>query len=85
MTRNFMQRSCPRCNRPLLAHGECPVTDAMLGALRAYALDHGKRWKADLCELWMRGEDDGLLRQIRNIVGPSRLYKINLNGTWKRS
>lgn len=38
--------------------------------LVAFAKREGSEWKTELGYLWMRGQDDPLLRQIRNQRGP---------------
>lgn len=58
----------------------CQVTDEMIEAIRVYRTANGKIWKSKLAAAWTRGEDLGdLLQQVRNIVGPTRLYKM---ATW---
>jgi hypothetical protein len=56
----------------------CGMTPELARALNAYRLANGKRWKGRLRLLWLRGHDEGELRQIRNVVGPGgrRLEKI---------
>lgn len=90
MVRNFMQQDCKRCgNRYRIsircAHGNCPVTPAMMAALQKYAREHGRTWKSKLLIEWERAcskisnpDDRSLLQQVRNIVGPGRLHKIKL-------
>jgi hypothetical protein len=46
--------------------------------LREYRLANGVRWKSKLRTLWTSGEDEGLLRQARNMIGPRRIDKIEL-------
>ena len=88
MPRNYGQRLCPRCAQHCPCHYAgrvCPITDEIRAALKAYAVENGPRWKAKLCAEWERacsGVSDidvrALLQQARNILGPSRLYKIKL-------
>lgn len=42
-------------------------------ALDAYASANGRTWRAKLRALWEAGQDEGALRQARNLVGPSDL------------
>ena len=49
-------------------------------ALRAFAAEHGRTWKQELRDAWMRGSDTGALRQIRNTFGPSWLATFKLDG-----
>ena len=50
----------------------------MKQALLEFAENNGKQWKSKLVRLWQNGEDDGVLRQVRNAVSPSMLYKMKL-------
>jgi hypothetical protein len=50
----------------------------ILAALRSYKELHGRRWKSILLHLWESGQDEGVLRRARNIVGPSGLDKLAL-------
>jgi hypothetical protein len=84
MASNYMQRNCPRCGRHRLgrhATDGCPVTDEVLARLCEFAALHGKRWKITLINLWIRGDDEGLLRQARNMIGHTDLYKVDINTT----
>ncbi len=47
-----------------------PLTDEQEKALQKFANLHGRFWKRKLLTLWVRGEDRGLLRQVRNDFGP---------------
>lgn len=47
-----------------------PLTDEQEKALQEFANLHGRFWKLKLMNLWIRGEDKGLLRQVRNDYGP---------------
>lgn len=74
---------CPTCGRMRIFHPEaklyqCPVPKEVIESLREYKRANGARWKAKLRELWTRGEDEGLLRQARNMIGPRRIDKIKL-------
>jgi hypothetical protein len=55
------------------------LTDEQEAVLRAFAQKHGRTWKSHLLSLWETGRDTGVLRQIRNMVGPSSLKKIRFN------
>lgn len=39
-------------------------------ALQDFADVNGRYWKNKLIQLWNRGQDGGLLRQVRNAFGP---------------
>lgn len=39
-------------------------------ALQDFANANGHYWKNKLIQLWNRGQDGGLLRQVRNEFGP---------------
>jgi len=59
------------------------LTPEQACALRSFASRNGRRWKYKLCTLYMNGRDadepEGpFLRQIRNTIGPSGLYRIKL-------
>lgn len=78
----YHRKLCHRCGYPLsrVYHREgCRVTDAMLEALRGFKAENGTRWKSKLCDAWAGGDDLGTeLQQVRNVVGPARLYKLEL-------
>ena len=78
--RNSMQRNCQRCGSPFIGHPfVCPMTDEMLAALRQYKDAHGRTWRSRLSLDWTVGKDLGpALRQVRNIIGPSRMFKIRI-------
>ena len=72
---------CPRCGLAPTDHpATCPVPPEVTARLIVFKKAHGVRWKAALCEVWMQGQDwnDCEFRRARNIIGPSRLYKIEL-------
>jgi hypothetical protein len=79
--RNRAAQLCPTCghrrshHRPRDGH-ECPVPKEVIERLRAFRAEHGKNWKASLLKLWTSGRDDGQLRQARNMIGPTALYKL---------
>ncbi len=39
-------------------------------ALQDFANANGRYWKNKLIQLWTKGQDRGLLRQVRNDFGP---------------
>jgi hypothetical protein len=51
-------------------------TAEQMAALRQYAKEHGRRWKADLNYEWMTGKLTGELVQVRNTFGPSWLTRF---------
>jgi hypothetical protein len=56
----------------------CPVSDAMLLAIREFRDNNGPRWKSELSIEWSEGHNLGCeLQQVRNIIGPRLLYKID--------
>lgn len=57
-------------------------TAEQLDALRAYAKEHGRTWKAKLHAEWMNAcqgisdlDQQALLQQVRNQLGPSWLHR----------
>lgn len=57
--------------------------EEQLAAIKAYALHHGRYWKAQLRTDWMNGRDaqrhnGHLLRQVRNQFGPTWLANFTL-------
>ncbi len=50
-----------------------------LCAIQEYAASNGSRWKTKLGLLWQSGRDKGLLRQVRNQLGPEWLSKFKLS------
>ena len=74
---------CPLCgqmrgNHPSGRLYDCTVPPEVTEALKAFARQHGKRWKSVLCRLWETAEAGELLQQARNIIGPRRLYTISV-------
>lgn len=74
---------CPKCGRMKIHHPrgdlyDCPVPSEVIQRLREFKQANGIRWKAKLRALWTSGQDEGLLRQARNMIGPSRIDKIAL-------
>ena len=60
------------------------LTPQQLDALRRFRDKHGRTWKAKLKNMWEFGHDTrqpdgGLLRQIRNEVGPVALKDVELD------
>lgn len=60
------------------------LTNDQLQALRSYAKQYGRYWKASLRESWMNGDYSGFqgepayLQQVRNTFGPSWLARFVL-------
>ena len=54
----------------------------VLSRLRDFRQQHGPQWRSKLRLVWLAGRDgnDHLLRQARNLIGPSGLDRINLDG-----
>lgn len=75
---SFGQCRCRWCGA-WSRQGECPVTDEMRVALRTFAAANGKNWKHKLRWLWCTGgcSYEPALRQLRNVIGPTRLGNIN--------
>lgn len=73
---------CPTCGRMRVFHERglyaCPVPYEVTERLREFARENGRTWKARLRHLWTVGQDEGLLRQARNMIGPTRIGKIKL-------
>jgi len=61
------------------------VSQEIIEALRTFANEHGRSWRSKLRRLWDASGDEGLLRQARNVIGPSGLDSIqfNMNGDLK--
>lgn len=49
------------------------LTNEQRQALQDFADKNGTQWKSKLIHLWNTGRDVGLLRQIRNQLGPQWL------------
>lgn len=59
--------------------GQYPrLTDHQAAVIRAFAEDHGRRWKATLRDLWMRAAAEPTLHNLRNTHGPSWLAGYRL-------
>ncbi len=52
------------------------LTGEMRSALRTFARAHGRYWKRALSDLWTSGRDEGVLRRVRNTIGPSGLIRL---------
>ena len=68
---------------PIPSHRPEPLTTEEQAALRAWAADHGPRWKAALRLAWETGnysgsEHDAALQRLRNMLGPIWLGKYRL-------
>lgn len=78
-----MIQTCPTCGHMRIHHPgaklyECPTPKPVIESLKAFAKANGKRWKSILCQMWERGEGTTELIQARNMIGPKRLYKIDV-------
>jgi hypothetical protein len=83
--RSCAAQLCPTCGHRRSEHPPrdghaCPVPQRVLERLQSFKAEHGNRWKSMLCELWFHGKDadDCELRQARNMIGPTGLYKLKL-------
>lgn len=73
----YGQCMCRWCGRPrTVAYMPCRVTTEMRRWLAVYAQAHGRTWKSRLRALWDSGEDEGIGRELRNIIGPRGLDRI---------
>ncbi|MDX0267670.1 hypothetical protein GOC13_07485 [Sinorhizobium meliloti] len=54
------------------------LTPEQLEAIRAYAKQHGRKWKDQLNNDWMYARTIGTLQQLRNTHGPSWLVDFKL-------
>lgn len=71
---------CQWCGKPrIIAMDECPVNDDIREAISMFARNNGRNWLSKLRDLWMTGNDDGLLRQARNTIGPTRIAKVPID------
>lgn len=55
-----------------------PPTPDELAALRSFAAEHGRCWKAELHRQWMSALANPTLHNLRNRLGPSWLAKFRL-------
>ena len=71
-----------------MANTKTELTAEQLAALRTFAHQHGRTWKAVLRDAWFSGNyphsadenSDALLQQVRNTFGPSWLLSFRLEG-----
>ena len=54
------------------------LTQAEHDAIRAYAIEHGRYWKASLRDDWMNARTTGVMQALRNSHGPSWLVSFSL-------
>jgi hypothetical protein len=52
------------------------LTKEQFEALKAYAGEHGRRWKSDLRDEWMTATAPWPLMQVRNQFGPTWLVRF---------
>ncbi len=55
-----------------------PLTANEHAAIRAYACENGRYWKARLRDDWMNARTTGILQALRNSHGPSWLLSFSL-------
>lgn len=55
-----------------------PLTSDELDAIAQFANEHGRTWKAELRDLWMRAAAPPTLHRLRNTHGPSWLVAFRL-------
>jgi hypothetical protein len=60
-----------------LTHPDTPTPDE-LAALRSFAAEHGRYWKAALGRQWMTASACPVLQGLRNRLGPSWLSRYRL-------
>lgn len=60
-----------------LAGGQ-QLTAEELDAIRAFAARHGRYWKAELRNQWMKASARPILHNLRNRLGPSWLVSFRL-------
>ncbi|MEJ7715978.1 MAG: hypothetical protein WKF40_09895 [Thermoleophilaceae bacterium] len=63
---------------PALEADYPPLMLSQVTALRAYAHDHGRTWKAKLWAEWMNATAEPLLHGLRNTHGPRWLERFDL-------
>lgn len=80
MSLNLTRESARKLAHAILGPATGTLSAGDLQVVAAYAKRYGRTWKAQLCELWLRGEDayNPALRRVRNIVGPSGLAQLSL-------
>lgn len=55
------------------------LTTEEIAAIRAFAAEHGRYWKAELRRQWMNASAAPILHRLRNRLGPSWLVKFRLH------
>ncbi len=55
-----------------------PLTEEEKDAVLLYAAGHGRSWKTDLGNQWMRGSSGPVLHRLRNTHGPSWLHSLKI-------
>lgn len=70
------QCKCGWCNKWMTSQDDCLSTEQKL-ALRTYARLQGGYWKSRLAVEWSKGIASELLTQVRNIIGPEGLRKLD--------
>jgi hypothetical protein len=58
-----------------------PLTEQEHAAMRAYAREHGRYWKARLRDDWMNARTTGILQALRNSHGSSWLVSFSLTSS----
>lgn len=58
-----------------------PLTEKEHAAIRAYARENGRYWKARLRDDWMNARTAGILQVLRNSHGPSWLVSFSLTSS----
>lgn len=56
------------------------LEDEQVSELIGYAKAHGRRWKSDLSDDWMKAKAPAALQRLRNTHGPRWLIKLKLEG-----
>lgn len=74
--RPHTQCKCGWCGKWITDTDDC-LTTAQKLALRTFARLNSATWKSKLAALWENGTADDLLMQVRNIMGPAGLDRIN--------
>ena len=66
-------------------HGNDTLVDGLTAeereALRAFAAEHGRCWKAELRKQWMNASAIPVLHRLRNRLGPSWLVRFRFKHT----
>ena len=69
------QCRCAWCSKWVTDLTDC-LSVEQKDAMAHYARKHGGYWKSHLSTQWENGTASELLMQVRNIIGPSGLYKV---------